>query len=127
MIIVAALPASQRRLSSPPAARWNIRALSSTARQRARPTLAASSAKELVVFIPAANYPRRQPPKRRQRFVHDPKIPIGRARPNSALPPRGFLLGRLSNAGPTSCTTIPEGAGVRNPSPLPNCRRLASV
>ena len=29
----------------------------------------------------------------------------------------GFLLGRLSNAGPAPRTTVPQGAGVRNPSP----------
>jgi hypothetical protein len=44
-----------------------------------------------------------------------PQNPIARARPNSALPPRGFLLGRLSNAGPKSRPTLSEGAGVRNP------------
>ena len=32
--------------------------------------------------------------------VHDLEIPIGCAPPNSVLPPRGFLLARLSNAGP---------------------------
>src|SRR5271166_2880712 len=33
------------------------------------------------------------------------------------LPARGFLLGRLSNAGPGPRTTVLQGAGVRNPSP----------
>jgi hypothetical protein len=44
---------------------------------------------------------------------------IGPCRPQALTPlsARGFLLGRLSNAGATSRTTIPEGAAVRKPSP----------
>ena len=38
--------------------------------------------------------------------------------PNQPQPPRGFLLGRLSNAGPTSRITVWERAGVRKPSPF---------
>ncbi len=62
--------------------------------------LVRSQSNKLVVFAPPPNNARDPPPKRRKRSVRDPKIPIGRARPNSALPPRGFLLTRLSNAGP---------------------------
>src|SRR5208282_6039876 len=76
---------------------------------RSPPTLAGSAAKKLSVFIPAANYPRHQTPKSHQRLVRDPKIPIGRAQPSSALPTRSFLLGRLSNAGPTTRTTVQKG------------------
>src|SRR5208282_3545131 len=76
---------------------------------RSPPTLAGSAAKKLSVFIPAANYPRHQTPKSHQRLVRDPKIPIGRAQPNSALPTRSFLLGRLSNASPTTRTTVQKG------------------
>src|SRR5271166_2001055 len=48
----------------------------------ARP--ASSPSKKLVVFVPARHNARHQPPKPNQRSVRDPKIPIGRARPNSA-------------------------------------------
>ena len=37
----------------------------------------------------------------------------------------GFLLGRLSDAGPKCRTTIPSGAGVRNPSPYPKFKLIA--
>ena len=73
---------------------------------RLRPPRAKSCAKNLVVSTPAANSPHRQRPKSRERFVRQPKISIGRARRTSPQPPRGFLLGRLSNAGPRSRTTV---------------------
>ena len=38
---------------------------------------------------------------------------------NAALPARGFLLGRLSNAGPAAGPISRVGAGVRNPSSKP--------
>ena len=49
--------------------------------------------------------------------VRDPQIPIVARDQAAPLPPRGFLLGRLSNAGPGTRTTVRQGAGVRNPSP----------
>jgi hypothetical protein len=84
---------------------------------RLLPTLVCLPSKKLVVFVPAQNNPRNRPPNPHERFVRDTKIPIGRVRPTSPQPPRGFLLGRLSNAGPAPRTTVPQGASVRNPSP----------
>jgi hypothetical protein len=91
MMIVAALPVSQRRFSLPQPARRNMRALSSTARQpfskrRAHPRPGKNPPPTRSSPSPAANYPRHQPPKFDERLVRDPKIPIGRARPNSARP-----------------------------------------
>src|SRR5271157_5586195 len=88
---------------------------------RPRSPLACSPSKTLVVFVPAQNNPRRRPPKPHERFVRDAKIPIGRARPTCLEPPRGFLLGRLSNAGPAPRTAVPQGTGVRN-----DVRRLSA-
>ena len=99
MIDVALLAASQTPFlpasSRAPGQEAAARAASPVPLQapRLRPPLAESSAKNLVVFTPAANDPRRQPPKSHERFVRDAKIPIDRARPTSPQPPRGFLLG----------------------------------
>ncbi len=115
---VAALPPAQRRFPSPPAARrkqeGNVLTTSADRLQapRPHPQLASSPARKLGVFAPAQNNAR---PKPRQRSVRGPKIPIGCDRPNSALPPRGFLLTRLSNAGPAVPDDAPApGAGIRN-------------
>ena len=66
------------------------------------------------------NTERRRPAQPRVRSVRDPKIPIGRAAPNptAPFPTRGFLLTRLSNAGPASSSARLQRAGVRNPSAL---------
>jgi hypothetical protein len=45
------------------------------------------------------------------------EIPIARPQPNAALPSRGFLHGRLSNAGPAAARPVMLRAGDRNPSP----------
>src|SRR5271166_4305722 len=68
--------------------------------------LASSPSKNPVVFAPTQNNARHRPPKPHQRSVRDPKIPIGRAAPNQTapFPTRGFLLTRLSDAGPASRT-----------------------
>ena len=69
------------------------------------PQLASPPSKNLVVFVPAQNNAPHRPLKPHERSVRDPKIPIGRARPNSALFLRGFR------------TPAPrlQRAGVRNP------------
>jgi len=93
---------------------------------RPRSPPACSPSKTLVVFVPAQNNPRHRPPNPHERFVRDSQIPIGRARPTSPQPPRGFLLGRLSDAGPATRTTVLQGAGVRNPSPIEASKAEAS-
>src|SRR5271166_234609 len=82
--------------------------------------LASSPSKNPVVFAPTHNNARHRPPKPHQRSVRDPKIPIGRAAPNQTapFPTRGFLLTRLSDAGPASRTARLQRAGVRNPSAM---------
>jgi hypothetical protein len=74
--------------------------------------------KKPVVFAPAQNNARHPPPKPHQRSVRDPKIPIGRAKPNQTapFPPRGFLLTRLSDDGPAPSPARLQRAVVRNPS-----------
>ena len=76
---------------------------------RPRSPLACSPSKTLVVFVPAQNNPRRRPPKPHERSVRYAQIPIARARPTSPLPPRGFLLGKLSNAGPAPAPPARNG------------------
>jgi hypothetical protein len=85
---------------------------------RSRSTLAGFSAKKLVVFFPAAKYPRRQPPKSHERFVRDLKNPH-RPRPTNQRPssPR-FPPWEAFERRPTARTTVSDRAGVRNPSPL---------
>ena len=56
-------------------------------------------------------------PTPRSPTVRDPQIPIV-ALEKQPQPPRGFLLGRLSSAGPSACSTVRKRAGARNPSPL---------
>ena len=67
---------------------------------RQRQTRTCSRPKRLVFVAGPVTTARRRAARRRMRSAGDLEIPIGRAPPNSALPPRGFLLARLSNAGP---------------------------
>src|SRR5271165_4915945 len=120
---VAAHPASQTRSLSLPTARRTTRALTSPhpkIRLERRPDAKPPHAHDRTGSSPSFSSTRLPViglRGRRVRFAGDLQISIGRAPPNSALPPRGFLLGRLSNAGPRTRTTVPHRAGVRNPSP----------
>ena len=114
--------ASQRRSLSPPAARRSTTALTSprpTVRSRrradAKPAHAHNRTRSSSA-VPADKTARHWPPRQPPRSLRDPQIPIGRAPPHSALPPRGFLLGRLSNAGPA--TTHDRPARGRRPKPF---------
>ena len=123
MIAIAVLPASQRRSASLPAARRSRRALSSQRPQtlskrpaHPRPLYApdrTSSSSSLPPIRLGASGPRSQT------CVH-PRLsnPHRSSPPNRAPPPRGFLLTRLSNAGPPSSPARLQRAGVRNPSPF---------
>src|SRR5271166_637666 len=111
LMIVAALPAAQRRFSASNRAleqEGDVLTRSALLLQAPRPhtPLASSPSKNPVVFAPTHNNARHRPPKPHQRSVRDPKIPIGRAAPNQTapFPTRGFLLTRLSDAGPASRT-----------------------
>ena len=119
---VAPHPAAHRRSPSPPAARRNMSATSVRVRQSSRgragasPPRPSSRSKTADPAASPENNERRQPPPPRSPTVRDPQIPIGALAKRSPQPPRGFLLGRLSNAGPRPSTTV-RRAGVRNPSP----------
>ena len=67
---------------------------------RQRQTRTCSRPKRLVFVAGPVTTARRRAARRRMRSAGHLEIPIGRAPPNSALPPRGFLLARLSNASP---------------------------
>ncbi len=84
---------------------------SAQALQPPSPSPSPSSApdKKPVVSAPDDETDRLPPPPPNRRSDRDPQIPIGRARSNSALPPRGFLLTRLSNAGPRVSHDRPKG------------------
>ena len=84
------------------------------------PPLASSPPKKPVVFAPDDNSGRLPPPPPHRRSVRDLQIPIGCAQPNRASPSRGFLLTRLSDAGPAPSPARPQRAGVRNPSAFPS-------
>ena len=125
MIDIAVLSAAQRRSPSPPAARRSRKTTPSQGRQsfsrrRAlRPPLAQSSLKKRSSStFPPRTIAAPTPRSPTQRSVRDAKIPIARARPTSPQPPRGFLLGRLSNAGPTTRTTVSSRG--RRPKPFTN-------
>ena len=124
LMTVAALPASQRRIAfaSSRAPEQERDVLTTSA--QSSPDRRAHARRPRILAIknarrrplPPTNTARLRPPPPRARSVRDPQIPIGRARPNSALPPRGFLLARLSNAGPAPSPRVLQRAGVRNPS-----------
>jgi hypothetical protein len=67
--------------------------------------LASARPNELVLVLPIDTISALPLQDRRRRSVRDPQIPIG-SRPTRAPPPRGFLLGGLSNAGPALRTTV---------------------
>ncbi len=69
---------------------------------------ASSPRKTSAVAASAENIERRRLPTPRSPAVRDPQIPIV-ALAKRPRPPRGFLLGRLSNAGPRSRTTVRSG------------------
>ena len=115
LMIIAALSPSQRRFSSPPAARRSSKAMSPQGRQsfskrsahtrrsHARPRKRSSS-----WFPPTeSDPPDPEPPT----ALHPrPSNPHRSPRSTSPLPPRGFLLGRLSNAGPAPRPTVLQRA-----------------
>ena len=101
---VAPHPISQNRSLSLPAARRSRTAMSSQA--LAEPLRASTRGQA------AHLHDRTSSPS----SFRDPQIPIGRAL--QCLPPRGFLLGRLSDAGPGASPPPSQWAGVQNPSPF---------
>ena len=117
LMTVAALPAAQRRFSSPPTARWSRKAMSSqppqtlSQRRALRPPLASS---------PKARRLRSRPDQRAPPALHigdpppTPKIPTGCAQPDRA-PSCPFLLTSLSNAGPAPSPAPAKG---RRPKPF---------
>ena len=132
MIAITILPASQRRSASLPAARRSRPALSLTTSAdllqalRSRQALVCPRSNKLVVFAPTDKTGRLRPPQPHLRSVRDLQIPIGPAQPNRPPPPRGFLLTRVSNAGPASSPPRLQRAGVRNPS-AKRSLRIATV
>ena len=119
LMTVATHPPSQRRSSPSPAARRNKSAISAQGRQsssRPMPTLgsrASSPSETAAVAASDENTEHSRPPTPRSPAVRDPQIPIARSK-NSPQPPRGFLLGRLSSAGPDARPTVAKG---RRPKP----------
>ena len=79
------------------------------------PPLASSPPKKPVVFAPHDNTGRLPPPPPLRRSVRDLQIPIGCPQPNRASPSRGFLLTRLSDAGPAQPARLQRG---RRPKPF---------
>ena len=67
---------------------------------RPRQARASSRPNKLAIVVPAANHGRRRPPPRHTRAVRDPQIPIARAWPTSALPPRVSPFGGLRTPAP---------------------------
>ena len=133
---VAAHPASQRRFVSLPAARRTRTAMSSQPRQSlsgAAPTPAAricTSNKLVMSFRSTQSSTPAATPALRPR----PANPH-RSRPPRALPPRGFLLGRLSDAGPAprldlkgpASETLPVNRTLRIPTVDASIGRKARV
>ncbi len=83
---------------------------------RPHPPLASSPPKKRVVFAPDDNTGCPPPPPPHGRSVRDPKIPIGPPSQSAPLPSRGFLLTRLSDAGPAPSPNAP--AKGRRPKPF---------
>jgi hypothetical protein len=69
---------------------------------------ASSPSKTAAIAATDKNTERHRPPKPRSPPVRDPQIPIV-ALAKRPLPPRGFLLGRLSCAGPGARPTVAKG------------------
>ena len=95
---------------------------------RPRQGRTSSRPNSLVIIVSAAKIARHRPPQRHTRAVRDPKISIGRARPNGCpscprFPPWEAFERRPRTThdrpaqGPASETLHQQGAGVRNPSP----------
>ena len=91
---------------------------------RSRQALVCSRSNTLVVFVPTDKTGQLRPPHPRVRSVSDLQIPIAPAQPNRA--PRGFLLARLSDAGPPSSPARLQRAGVQNIS-MPICPRCCEA
>ena len=102
---VATHPASQRRSPPPPAARRNKSAMSARASpvfprpMRTLGSRASSPSETAAVAASDENTEHRRLPTPPSPAVRDPQIPIV-ALEKRPQPPRGFLLGRLSSAGP---------------------------
>ena len=85
---VAALPVTQRRFASPPAARRSRKAMSTPPPQnslqapRPHPPPSSSPSKKHVVFIPADNTSRLRPRPPHRRSIRDLQIPIACAQPS---------------------------------------------
>ena len=121
LMTVAPHPAAHRRSLSPPAARRNMNATPARGRQSScdrRPTprsrasspsktANAAASDEDTSALPAANASLASRPRSSN--------PHRRARQTLPLPPRGFLLGRLSSAGPGPSPTLAKG---RRPKPF---------
>src|SRR5208283_5100341 len=109
-------PASHRRSPPPPAARRNTSAMSAGGRQSSfdRCERLAPASKTAAVGASAENAERGPLPTPRSPAVRDPQIPIV-ALAKRPRPSRGFLLGRLSSAGPGRGPTVAKG---RRPKPF---------
>src|SRR5271165_1202599 len=124
MNVVGALPVAQRGSPLPRAARRSRRPTSSRGRQSSPDRRArARAAHPRDRTRSSSSFP---PPRLRatgpRGDTREPsailKSPWVAPDQTGALPAPGFLLGRLSNAGPATRITVPQGAGVRNPSPF---------
>ena len=121
MIAVATLPALQRRPPSTPAARRSRKATSS----QGRPAFSTRRAHARRSQDPPKKSSSSSFPPRTIRATDPRTLTSAPSRPQNPhrphptkrapLPARGFLLGRLSNAGPGPRTTLTQGADVRNP------------
>jgi hypothetical protein len=129
LMTVAPHAAAHRRPPSPPAARRIMSAMFSRRRRfsldrgrRLAPAHRRHRKRPTPLFPPKTlSLDGRRRLARRPSATH--KSPR-RARQTVPLPPRGFLPGRLSGAGPGACPTVAK-AGARNPSPYETKRRAA--